>query len=251
MLNGVVFDINEFAVHDGPGLRTTVFMKGCPLRCAWCHNPESVCASPETMKTEMGSRTVGQMYTVAELAERLNKQAEILRANGGGITFSGGEPLMHAGFLLGVMESLDHLHVLLDTSGYAEESVFLSVAKRCDMVYFDLKLMEPAAHRRWTGQRNELIQKNLERLDETGVPFYIRVPLVPRITDTPENLAAIAECVRSLRNVGGVHLLPYNTAAGGKYRACGREFTLFEQESLPINFDLKYFEEVGVPVQVM
>ena len=186
--SGIVFDIVEFAVHDGPGIRTSVFLKGCPLDCAWCHNPEGKSSQPQVMQRAAGQRTAGTWFTAKALARRLNRQAEILRASQGGVTFSGGEPLAQADFLLEVIDRLDGLHVLLDTSGYADEGDFRRVVRRCDLVYFDLKLIDERLHQRYTGRGNLPILNNLHVLSEMGKPFVVRVPLVPGVTDTPENL---------------------------------------------------------------
>ena len=122
-MTGVVFDIRELTVHDGPGLRTTVFLKGCPLRCAWCHNPEGLSPNPQILRSAAGERVAGRNYTSVELATILNRQAPLLRENGG-VTFSGGEPLMQAAFVADTIDRLEELHVTLDTSGYAPEQDF-------------------------------------------------------------------------------------------------------------------------------
>lgn len=218
--SGMVFDIREFTVHDGPGIRTTVFLKGCPLRCAWCHNPEGLSPEPQLLRGTGGDRWVGKEYRSTELAELLNRQAEVLRDKGG-VTFSGGEPLSQAAFVAEVIEQLDRLHVVLDTSGYASEHDFRLVVEKADLVYFDLKLIDPAAHRRWTSVDNDPILRNLRILGAMGKPLVIRVPLVPGVTDTEANLAAIAAAVKELPCLERIDLLSYNRAAGGKYAACG------------------------------
>jgi pyruvate formate lyase activating enzyme len=182
--SGIVFDVREFTVHDGPGIRTTVFLKGCPLRCGWCHNPESQRREPEPMRGQAGERIAGREYAADELARLLNRQADVLRLGEGGVTFSGGEPLAQAAFVADVIDRLDGLHVVLDTSGYADEPAFRLVAARSSLVYFDLKLIDPAAHRRHAGLDNAPILRNLRLLPEIGVPFVARVPLVPGVTDT-------------------------------------------------------------------
>jgi len=249
-MTGIVFDITEFAVHDGPGLRTTVFLKGCPLRCAWCHNPEGLSFEPQVLRGVAGERLAGRVYDAAELAALLNRQAELLRGSGGGVTFSGGEPLAQAPFVAEVVDRLDDLHVVLDTSGQAEAEAFESVARRCQLVYFDVKLVDAEAHRHWTGVDNAAILANLARLPALGVPFVIRVPLVPTVTDTPANLAAIARLAADLRGLTRVDLLPYNRAAGGKYPACGLTFAPHYREDQPVNADTSAFEALGVPVRV-
>ena len=250
MTTGLIFDIKEFAVHDGPGIRTTVFLKGCPLRCSWCHNPEGILPEPQVMHGPAGERVVGVTYTSSELADILNRQAEILRANEGGVTFSGGELLMQAAFVAEVLDRLDDIHVLLDTSGFGGEDDFRLLAGKSDLVFFDLKLIDPAVHRRYTGVDNGPILRNLRVLATLNVPFVVRVPLVPGVTDTDENLAAIAETVRGLEGMLRVDLLPYNKAAGGKGGACGMEFRPDFDETLEVNANTAIFEQAGLLVRV-
>jgi pyruvate formate lyase activating enzyme len=250
MVSGTVFDIKEFAVHDGPGIRTTVFLKGCPLRCSWCHNPEGISPEPQVIHGAAGERVAGREYTSEELAALLNGQAEILRANEGGVTFSGGEPLLQARFVTEVIDRLRDLHVLLDTSGYGSEEDFRLLARRSDLLYYDLKLIDNEAHRRYCGEDNAPILRNLGVLSELGVPFVIRVPLVPGVTDTDDNLAAISRTVKGLPGLVRVDLLPYNKAAGGKYRAAGMEFKPDYDESRALNISVAAFEREGLAVRV-
>lgn len=250
MKTGIVFDIKEFAVHDGPGIRTTVFLKGCPMKCMWCHNPEGQSLQPQIMRSPAGERLAGQGYTSAELAYLLNRQAPLLKAGEGGVTFSGGEPLMQAEFLLEVIDQLDGLHVLLDTSGQGDTQQFNQLLGRIDLVYYDLKLIDCQAHSYYTGLGNQLILENLSVLSESGVPFHIRVPLIPSVTDTAENLTAIAETIRGLPGLKGVDLLPYNRAAGAKYPACGMVWQPEFDEDCPVAADLKIFEQAGIKAPI-
>jgi len=250
MTRGIVFDIREFTVHDGPGVRTTVFMKGCPLSCTWCHNPEGIDMEPQTMCSMVGERTVGRVYDAADLAGILVGQADILAANGGGVTFSGGEPLMQAGFVADVIDRLGGMHVVLDTSGHAEVAEFGELARRSDLVFFDIKLIDADAHRRWTGQDNGRILRNLALLEQLDRPFVARVPLIPRVTDTTDNLTAIARALASSPTLTRVELLPYNRSAGGKYAALGMTFEPgFDEERAP-NVDLRPFQEREIEVRV-
>jgi pyruvate formate lyase activating enzyme len=249
MAKGIVFDIKEFAVHDGSGIRTTVFLKGCPLDCSWCHNPEGKSSRPQMLRGQAGERLAGREFTAEQLAGQLNRQADILKMNDGGITFSGGEPLLQAGFVAEVIARLDGLHVLLDTSGYGNEADFRRLAALSDLVYFDLKLVDAAEHRRYTGRDNLPILSNLKILSAMGIPFVIRVPLVPGVTDMDENLAGIARIVSGLPGLECVHLLPYNRAAGGKYAAAGMEFRPGFDEARPVNLNLAIFERLGVEVR--
>ena len=249
MTSGIVFDIKEFTVHDGPGVRTTVFLKGCPLACMWCHNPESQSIQPQVIRSPTGERLAGWEYEAAELAALLNQQAALLRANEGGITFSGGEPLFQAEFVAEVIDHLDDLHVLLDTCGHAPQPDFLLVLARSDLVFYDLKLVDRQAHLHYTGVDNDLILANLELLGRSGMPFIIRVPLVPGVTDTDENLAGIAKAIENMPGLVEVDLLPYNRAAGSKYRYAGMEFKPDYDEARPLNFNIKIFEQAGLKVK--
>lgn len=251
MQSGMIFDIREFTVHDGPGIRTTVFLKGCPLGCSWCQNPEGMSSAPEIMESRFGKRIVGKLYTTEQLSSILNRQASILSDNGGGVTFSGGEPLAQADFLMEVINSLGDLHVLLDTSGYAFESDFRRVVQRCNLVYFDLKLVDREAHMHHIGVDNAKILGNLGVLATMNIPFVIRVPLIPGVTDTDENFAAIAEIANQLTGLIRVDLLPYNRAAGGKYLALKRHFCPTYDESRPVHINPDAFEAAGVKVRVV
>ena len=250
MGRGLVFDVREFTVHDGPGVRTTVFMKGCPLRCTWCHNPEGLEPTPQLMRSASGERTVGRYYEAGELADILNGQADVLAAAGGGVTFSGGEPLMQPDFVAEVMDLLTDTHVVLDTSGHARPDEFADVARRCDLVLFDVKLVDSDTHRCWTGQGNELILANLAALETLSTAFVARVPLVPGVTDTRDNLESIAGLLATTPTLVEVQLLPYNRAAGGKYAACGMSFTPgYDEEREPAAL-VEPFRREGIEVRV-
>ena len=246
MLTGTVFDIREFTVHDGPGIRTTVFLKGCRLRCTWCHNPEGLSPQPQMLKGAAGERVVGQTFTSGALADRLRSQADLLQRAGGGVTFSGGEALMQSAFVAETIDQLGDLHVTLDTCGNASEAEFQSVASRCDLVLFDLKLAAPQAHRQWTGVDNQPILRNLKHLAASETPFIIRGPLIPGVTDTDENLNGIARILHELPRRGRVELLPYNRGARSKYAACGLEWRPGYDESAEPQPDLNQFNQWNV-----
>jgi len=250
MTRGVVFDIREFTVHDGPGIRTTVFLKGCPLSCTWCHNPEGIDPRPEVMRSLAGERLAGRTYEARELAELLRRQADVLAAAEGGVTFSGGEPLMQARFVAEVIDLLPGVHVVLDTSGYGNERAFLALARRSDLIYFDLKLVDTAAHRAWTGRDNGPILRNLIRLGQLRTPFVARIPMVPGVTDTPANLAAIAGVLKGHASLVRVDLLPYSRLAGAKYASLGRQFRPGFDETLDPRMDVSPFEQAGLEVRV-
>ena len=205
---------------------------------------------PQTIRGLAGERLAGEEYAATQLANLLNQQADIFRANEGGVTFSGGEPLMQAEFVAEVIDLLHGIHVLLDTSGYGQEQDFQKLVDRSDLVFFDLKLVDRAAHQHYTGQSNDLILNNLKILSASGKPFVIRVPLVPGVTDTDENLACIAQTVCGLPGLVRVDLLPYNKAAGSKYQYAGMEFKPGYDETRPLNINTMLFEQSGVKVRV-
>lgn len=240
-IKGIIFDIKEFGVNDGPGLRTTVFLKGCPLRCSWCHNPEGLERQPEITVRHNGCTgcglcrrgcthedckpydrclhicplglisVVGEEITDENLALRIKKSQNI--PNPGGVTFSGGEPLMQAPFLLSVMEKIPKIPIAIETSGYAPSEIFEKVVEKCELVYMDIKIADEKMHKKYTGVSNKPILQNLEILKNGGKTAVIRTPLVPGITDTKENLSAIEKLVGNLPH----ELLPYNTLAKAKY----------------------------------
>ena len=253
MKTGIVFDIQEFSVQDGPGIRTTVFLKGCPLRCHWCHNPEGLLEEPQEISSPAGKRIAGKEYTSAELAILLNEQANILTMNEGGVTFSGGEPLFQASFVSEVIDRIPGLHVLLDTSGYADGKTFRFLAKKSDMIFFDLKLMDTDLHKRWTGVHNQSILSNLKWLGNQDQPsYFLRVPLIPDVTDSRKNLQEIADMVNKLqRKPEQIHLLPYNKTAGSKYASCGMKFTPEYDEQKENEIDLSIFKDCEAPVSII
>ncbi len=251
-MTGTIFDIKEMAVHDGPGIRTTVFLKGCPLRCIWCHNPEGLTIQPQLMFKEARCTKCGLCFVpcnhpecksfgrcihicpqnclevagrnteAEELAKELLASAEILGDSFGGSTFSGGEPLFQPEFLLELMEKLKPYHLCIETSGYTDPDTFSRVIAGLDFVIMDIKLADPDMHKKYTGVDNELILRNLNTLMDSGKPYVIRTPLIPQITDTPENLAAIKEIIGD----SPWEKLPYNAAAGAKYKMLGMNFEM-------------------------
>ncbi len=248
---GIVFDIKEFTIHDGPGIRTTVFLKGCPLACKWCHNPEGQSYQPQIIHSPAGDRVAGKVFIPQELARLLNQQADVLQTNEGGITFSGGEPLMQTDFVSQVIDLLDDIHILLDTSGYGREVDFRRLANKSDLIYFDLKLIDKRMHLQYTGRDNDLILSNLQLLDEMGKPFVVRVPLVPGITDTDQNLEDIVRTVNGLTSKPRVELLPYNIAAGAKYKSAGMVFKPDYDEAQALNLNTALFERAGIKVAIV
>jgi pyruvate formate lyase activating enzyme len=281
MERGTIFDIREFTVHDGPGMRTTVFLKGCPLRCAWCHNPEGLSFEPELMVREdacqcCGScrrpcsheacrpfgrctracphgllRIAGETVTAGELAARLKKQENILRANSGGITISGGEPLAQPAFLLELLGELQPIHTVIETSGHGAPEAFAHAIVRTSLILFDIKHTDARRHRELTGQDNRLILENLAVLIASGRPFIARIPLIPGVNDSPENLRTTAQLLKDAPGLQRVELLPYNPFAGAKYPLVGRIYRPGFDEKRAVRADTAAFERFHLPCVVL
>ena len=225
-MTGRLFEIREFALQDGPGVRTTAFLKGCPLRCAWCHNPEGQSFEKDTMRGGGGEeRPCGEDWTADALAAELLRNADIFAQSGGGVTFSGGEPLAQAAFGCAVADRLRAAGVscALETSGHAPEADYRAVVSRMAFVYQDLKHHDADAFRRWCGGDLALVLRNLAWLRGSGIPHAVRVPCIPGVNDAP----ADREALLRLAGPGAtVEFLPYNPAAPAKYPMLGRPYPL-------------------------
>ncbi len=212
MQKGVLFNIQRFALHDGPGIRTTVFLKGCPLRCRWCHNPESLNSGI--------SDGIGETKTVEQVMREIEKEIIFYDESGGGVTFSGGEPLMQPEFLGVLMDGCREkdIHITLDTTGCVSPQVFDSLADKVDLFLYDLKIIDDTGHKKFTGASNKYALQNLETLSEKGKRVIIRFPLITGITDTTENVTAVAAFVSRLKGIHDIDVLPYHETAQHKYR---------------------------------
>ncbi|MEG1775728.1 MAG: glycyl-radical enzyme activating protein [Clostridia bacterium] len=251
-MKGSVFDVEEFAVFDGPGIRSVVFLKGCPLQCSWCHNPEGLRAGPQrvtmlSLCAHCGAcdavcpsptqcvgcgrceaacargcvHIAGMPVEAAEVAARVLANERLLTMNGGGVTFSGGEPLLQPEFVLELRECMRTLHACIETSAFAREDVFQRVAHAMDYVIMDVKLVDAQRHKRYTGVDNAPILRNLRWLKQSGIPFRVRVPLIPTVNDSLENMEATAALLEAAPALHKVELLRYHSAAGAKYPSVG------------------------------
>lgn len=234
MGTGIIFSIEEFAVNDGPGIRTTVFLKGCPLRCAWCHNPEGWSLNPQPLTKQGRTETCGYSIDAEQLAAKLRRDEEIFTDSGGGVTFTGGEPLMQADFLCELLDKLKGIHRAVETSGYASPETFKKVLDRVDYMLFDVKIVDSAMHKKHTGVSNEKIINNLKTLCSSGKEFAVRVPLIPGVNDTMENMQATAELLCGAKGLQRVELLRYHKTAGAKYPMIGLKYTPgFDEDKIP------------------
>jgi len=219
MAQGIIFSIEEFALNDGPGIRTTVFFKGCPLRCAWCHNPEGFSFAPQMIRTMDGERICGERITAEALSDRLAKNAGFFNMTLGGITITGGEPLAQPEFLAELLVRLrkQGIHTAIETSGHAHADVFRRIVPLADLILFDVKSMDTAIHKKYTGVDNTLILANLEWLAGSSMKFIVRLPLIPGINDSVEQMNAVYEAIKDASGLVRVEMLRYHKTAGAKY----------------------------------
>ncbi len=270
-MTGRIFNIQRFSVNDGPGIRTTVFLKDCPLSCVWCHNPESqsqdrkviykanrclhcgACAEfcpqhaihmNDTVYTDPdlcnqcgtcleycyaeAREIAGQEISVDELLVEIEKDRPFYQESGGGLTLSGGEPLMQPEFVHAVLEEcqLRGFHTALDTCGYAEWSTLDTIRPFVDLFLFDLKIMDDLKHVKYTGVSHDIILKNLRRLAELGEHIKIRIPIIPGITNDDNNITALCEFVKKLPGDQSIDLLPYHNIAKDKYQRLQKTYDL-------------------------
>lgn len=219
---GIIFDIKQYAIHDGPGIRTTVFLKGCPMQCWWCHNPESREINPQ----QTADSTIGKTMSVAEVMKEINKDTVFYDESGGGVTFSGGEPLIQSEFLLDLLRACKAvgIHTTIDTCGHAEKNAVQKILSYTDLFLFDLKLINENDHLKYTGVSNKKVHENLELILNVGNEIDIRIPIIPGITDKIENIEKVIAYLKSLSGIHKINLLPYHKIGAHKYERLGMEY---------------------------
>jgi pyruvate formate lyase activating enzyme len=276
-MTGTVLNIQHFSVNDGPGIRTTVFMKGCPLHCAWCHNPESISSSREIVlrpdrcircgecmtvcKNDAihringsyvhhlekcmkcgecvevcaaDARTIiGTEMTVEDVMKEIRKDVVFYNQSNGGVTFSGGEPLLQSEFLLALLKACrqEGIHTTVDTAGFTTASILKSIAEYADLFLYDLKILDESKHREFTGVSNQIILNNLRLLVEWKRQVVVRVPFIPTINDNEENIRALGEFLHSLKAIQELHILPYHKSGIEKYQRAGKKYLLTSLET--------------------
>ncbi len=270
MAKGIIFDIKRYAIHDGPGIRTTVFLKGCSLRCQWCHNPEGLESKPEIiLRSTRCAREcsecvsvcpqgaiskdgdiieidqercdlcrkcedvcvyealeiVGREATVQEVMEEIEKDRIFFDESGGGITFSGGEPLMQMDFLETLLKEIKkkNIHVTLDTSGYVSFEDLERISDKVDLFLYDLKIMDEGKHEKYTGVSNKLILENLRKLSEIGKSIAVRIPLISGINDDNHNIKMFVEYLHGLKKIKQISLMAYHRGGCEKYKRLRKE----------------------------
>lgn len=292
--SGIVFDIQRFSLHDGPGIRTTVFLKGCPLHCAWCHNPESwemtpqlqfrkelcthcgkcaqvcprhahsissaehtvdfsICNGCKQCVSQCISRALtytGQNLDIDSVMAKVLVDSIFYKNSGGGMTVSGGEPLLQFEFLCQLLNSAHNngIHTCVETSGYADIAQFEALRNLVDLYLFDIKLLDEETHIRYTGVSNKRILENLDFLCMHRHPVILRCPIIPGINDTDEHIAGIVSLSRSYPQLVGVHILPYHNIGKDKWNRIGRPYSLERLDNYNADekqFLLQRFQRLG------
>jgi pyruvate formate lyase activating enzyme len=258
-----IFDIKRFAIHDGPGIRTTVFFRGCPLACWWCHNPEARLPDCEVdyrsraldSTLPPGDNVIGPAVRLRRIVDEISRDRVFYEQSGGGLTASGGEPLMQPAFLEALLRRCreNGISTAVDTSGYAPREVFEALDGLVDLYLFDLKIMDEDDHRTYTGVGNGLIHENLDVLLSAGTQVLARIPLIPGITETDENIDGLVSFLAARREIKGTCLLPYNRLGEDKVRRLGLQYrpgTMSTQTPQRLCEIAGRFEEAGLDVRI-
>ncbi len=261
-MEGRIFDIQRFSIDNGPGIRTTVFFKGCPLKCIWCHNPEGQRTESEMLYDEttldghffMRDRLAGREISSDELLKEIIRDKPFFQRSNGGVTFSGGEPLMQSDFLLDILEKCkyEEIHTAIDTCGYASPEIFEKATKLANLVLFDLKIANPDEHFLYTGKENKLILDNLCALNSINTEVVFRVPLISEINAKRERIKEIIEWLYFYqRKVKQLIIVPYHSFARSKYKSLNRmtqffEFNKISEKDLEMAKELFEFEGIKI-----
>ncbi|MBU5292832.1 glycyl-radical enzyme activating protein [Anaerosalibacter bizertensis] len=298
-MEGTIVNIQKYSIHDGPGIRTTVFLKGCPLSCWWCHNPESQSTKNEIMFFEQkctgcgicvkrcpeeaitmremkptidetkcilcGNCTdfcyneareyVGQKIGAIELFKEIQKDEIFYEESGGGVTFSGGEPLLQVDFLSEVLDICNkkNIHTTLDTSGYTKWENIEKIVNKVDLFLYDLKLIDDEKHKKYIGVSNKLILENLKKLSSLGKRIFVRMPIIAGINDGNDHIDESIKFIKTLNNIEQVNLIPYHSMGMDKYKRLNMDYKLSGMEK-PADEKMEElkekFEKEGIKVKI-
>ena len=262
-MQGLVFDIKKFAVHDGPGIRTTIFFKGCPLNCIWCHNPESIDKNISYLEKEVRisekiyykKEKVGAFYNSDDLMKEILKDELIFDESGGGITISGGEPLLQIDFLKKILRTAKQnaIHTAVDTTGYATFAVLKQIIPYIDLFLFDLKHHNNSEHIKYTGVPLKPILDNLKLLLEADKKIWLRIPIIPKINNSEKDISGFINLLNNYKKPELVCLLPYHNSANTKYKNLGVHNSMKSVKNLKtkdVELIKKQFEKSGYKVQI-
>lgn len=227
-VKGRIFDIQRYSIHDGGGIRTIVFLKGCPLRCKWCCNPEGQHYNVEKMTLGGKEKIVGQDVTVGEIIDIVERDRIYYRRSGGGLTLSGGESLTQPDFAVALLKTAKErgINTAMESTGFADFSVISRYLPYLDLYLMDIKHMNSAKHKEFTSQPNELILENAKKITDAGARLIVRTPVIPTFNATKEEIGEIAKFASSLKGVTQMHILPYHRIGTDKYKGLNREYSL-------------------------
>lgn len=264
-MKGLIFSVKRYSIHDGPGIRVTFFLKGCPLNCMWCHNPEGIFPFPETViqKNRVGEREfsnkedVGKYYTVETILEILDREKVFINQSKGGITFSGGEPMLQSDFLLEALKACktNGYHTAIDTSGYSSSENFKLIIPFTDLFLFDIKHLEEIKHLESTGVSNTGILDNYRLLLESGKDIMVRIPVIPGFNDDPDHLERLKQFLKLTKtgSLKRINLLPFHKIGSSKYKRFNMPYRMgnVESPSKERMQELKeFFMETGIKVKI-
>ena len=227
-VKGRIFDIQRYSIHDGGGIRTIVFLKGCPLRCKWCCNPEGQHYNVEKMTLGGKEKIVGQDVTVGEIIDIVERDRIYYRRSGGGLTLSGGESLTQPDFAVALLKTAKErgINTAMESTGFADFSVISRYLPYLDLYLMDIKHMNSAKHKEFTSQPNELILENAKKITDAGARLIVRTPVIPTFNATKEEIGEIAKFASSLKGVTQMHILPYHRIGTDKYNGLNRDYSL-------------------------
>ena len=253
---GRIFNIQRFSIHDGPGIRTIVFFKGCAMRCAWCCNPESQSFEIETLCEASRIKTVGKDVTVSDLMPEILSDLSYYRRSGGGVTLSGGEVLCQADFAAELLRECKSygLHTAIESAASLPFSHIEKLMPYLDLFLMDIKHTDPVKHKEFTGKDNALILENATRVADSGVELIIRTPVIPTFNDTAQEIRDISRFAKGLGGVKEHHLLPYHRLGSDKYKGLGRRYAMADIDppsAEKMQYLLSVAEESGLKCHII